>query len=90
MRCRKLWSRHLSPRRLCSWQLRGAPPIPLKSHAAVEETRRPGRMEPLKARQKLQGQHGAGFTFLRGPNKSAFPPSIPGEMAVWIVTVLNC
>lgn len=90
MRCHKLRSQHLSPRRPSSWQLRRAPSVPLKSHAAAEETRRPGHMEPLKARQKLQGQRSAGFTFLRGPNKSFFPPCFPGEMPVRIVTVLNC
>lgn len=34
MRCRKTWPQHLSPRRLCSWQLWGALLVPFRSCAA--------------------------------------------------------
>lgn len=52
--------------------------------------RPPHCMKPPGAVPKLQALHGTGFTFLRGPNTFSFPPPVPGEMAVWIITVLNC
>lgn len=89
MKCRRLGSQHPLQGGNVLGSFGVHHPFP-SSRTAIERTRSPNHTKPLKTRQKLQGQHGAGFTFLRGPNKSSFPPSFPEEMAVWVVAVLNC
>lgn len=60
----------------CSWQQRGPPKLPRRQarRSGIQSTR-----EHREVRRKLFGQPGARFTFLRGPNKSFFPPSLSPE-----------